>query len=148
MKFFHFKNMFSLIKCIFYFCCLIVMIYQFIGITHNYLSFSIEVNIVIKDKDTTDLPSITFCLRRSFCWRAQNFNVMNNFSENSVKSCLGRKHDFIRRTKNSFNISFNYDNFGQLFHITANLTSLIDCSIVLNVNKKRVTYRHISAIMR
>ncbi len=32
------------------------MMYQFIEITDYYLSFAIEVNIIIKIKDTIDLP--------------------------------------------------------------------------------------------
>ena len=63
------------------------MLYQFIEITHNYLSFRIEVNINIKNKDTADLPSITFC------WRAENPIKTNNVSDAHLKSCTEKIND-------------------------------------------------------
>jgi len=62
---------FCLIEYMFYLCCIIVMMYQFIEITDYYLSFAIEVNIIIKIKDTIDLPQMC----HSF-WQEFDFDFM------------------------------------------------------------------------
>ncbi len=58
------RNRFSLIKYIFQ-IFFIILIYQFIEITNNYLSFPNEVEIDLNEGKTIELPSITFCLSRS-----------------------------------------------------------------------------------
>jgi hypothetical protein len=49
------KNAISFIKYMFQICSLIVMIYQLIKITLNYLSFLINVNLIVKNEDVIDI---------------------------------------------------------------------------------------------
>ena len=56
--------LFNLIKLFFKLLCIILLIYQLIEITYDYLSFPFEVNLNINNENDIELPSITFCLER------------------------------------------------------------------------------------
>jgi hypothetical protein len=132
-----FESSFYSIKYAFNLICFILLVYQFIEITYDYLNFPIEVNLKLRNENTFDLPSITFCLKRSFCWRTAK---SNNDSEVQIESCLSREHKYYRNTQESNDKIHNYDNFGQLFQITGNLSSLMECSIILNAGEERINF--------
>jgi hypothetical protein len=54
MELFSIKKSISFIKYTFQICSLIVMIYQLIKTTLNYLSFLINVNLIINNEDAID----------------------------------------------------------------------------------------------
>ncbi len=57
MEFIKFKNLLLLIKYIFQLL--------FVVVANSYFNFPIEVNLIIIKNDTIDMPSVTFCLKRS-----------------------------------------------------------------------------------
>ncbi len=67
------NNLFQLFKFLFQVFCFIILIYQLIEITDDYLNFPFGVKLIIKDSNDLSLPSITFCLKRDDFWQKRSF---------------------------------------------------------------------------
>ncbi len=72
-EFFDWNHLFCLLKIIFQVLCLIILLYQFIDITHTYLNFCYEIKLSVDENNDLNLPSITFCLKRGDYWLNENF---------------------------------------------------------------------------
>jgi hypothetical protein len=137
MEFIKFKNLLLLIKYIFQLLFIAVLVYQVSEVTNSYFNFPIEVNLIVIKNNTIDMPSVTFCLKRSVFWR-NDYSKQNNYTSDDI-NVFGENIDFYERSRN-FSETLFYNNFGQLFNISVNLTSLIQCSSKLNYENKVISF--------
>jgi hypothetical protein len=70
------------LKLVFKLICLMIMCYQIVCVTLNYLSFPYNVNLYLTDDQNRDLPSITICFTiNPYCI----FDNNNNDQEYKIK---------------------------------------------------------------
>jgi hypothetical protein len=132
-RLFRTKNIITFFKTVFQLCSLVIFIYQFIDITNLYLNFPHEVQLNVTDDNSIAMPSITLCLNRSSFYHKMIFS--RNLTKFESLSNIYEEIDYFQELKSTLDVN-NYTNFQQLFDITVNLTSLIECSMKIKMNDR------------
>src|SRR5438309_826434 len=56
-------------KTIYTIVCAIIVIYQIINVTIEYLSFPTEITLTVNDSPEYELPSVSVCTKKSAIWK-------------------------------------------------------------------------------